>query len=146
MISTKRSSNNNNTDNKHVTKQIITASLVKPIIAASSIFLIDRFVLNNSNTKSNLLFASSVGVGIFFSSSLGALLKNHLPSSTPIGALNKNLESRMIEIVSGSGSAYLINNFILKNDYSYNQILYKLGLIVASDIIAESVAEVILKL
>ena len=145
MISTKRSSNNN-TDNKHVTKQIITASLVKPIIAASSIFLIDRFVLNNSNTKSNLLFASSVGVGIFFSSSLGALLKNHLPSSTPIGALNKNLESRMIEIVSGSGSAYLINNFILKNDYSYNQILYKLGLIVASDIIAESVAEVILKL
>ena len=146
MISTKRSSNNNNTDNKHITKQIITASLVKPIIAASSIFLIDRFVLNNSNTKSNLLFASSVGVGIFFSSSLGALLKNHLPSSTPIGALNKNLESRMIEIVSGSGSAYLINNFILKNDYSYNQILYKLGLIVASDIIAESVAEVILKL
>ena len=145
MISTKRSSNNN-TDNKDVTKQIITASLVKPIIAASSIFLIDRFVLNNSNTKSNLLFASSVGVGIFFSSSLGALLKNHLPSSTPIGALNKNLESRMIEIVSGSGSAYLINNFILKNDYSYNQILYKLGLIVASDIIAESVAEVILKL
>ena len=145
MISTKRSSNNN-TDNKHVTKQIVTASLVKPIIAASSIFLIDRFVLNNSNTKSNLLFASSVGVGIFFSSSLGALLKNHLPSSTPIGALNKNLESRMIEIVSGSGSAYLINNFILKNDYSYNQILYKLGLIVASDIIAESVAEVILKL
>ena len=146
MISTKRSSNNNS-DNKHVvTKQIVTASLVKPIIAASSIFLIDRFVLNNTNTKSNLLFASSVGIGIFFSSSLGAVLKNHLPTSTPIGALNKNLESRMVEIVSGSGSAYLINNFILKNDYSYNQILYKLGLIVASDIIAETVAEIILKL
>ena len=145
MISTKRSSNNN-TDNKHVTKLIVTASLVKPILAASSIFLIDRFVLNNTNTKSNLLFASSVGVGIFFSSSLGALVKNHLPTSTPIGALNKNLESRIIEIISGSGSAYLINNFIVKNDYSYNQILYKLGLIVASDIIAESVAEVILKL
>ena len=146
MISTKRSSNNNS-DNKHVvTKQIVTASLVKPIIAASSIFLIDRFVLNNTNTKSNILFASSVGVGIFFSSSLGAVVKNHLPTSTPIGALNKNIESRMVEIVSGSGSAYLINNFILKNDYSYNQILYKLGLIVASDIIAESVAEVILKL
>ena len=145
MISTKRSSNNNS-DNKHVvTKQIVTASLVKPIIAASSIFLIDRFVLNNTNTKSNLLFASSVGIGIFFSSSLGAVLKNHLPTSTPIGALNKNLESRMVEIVSGSGSAYLINNFILKNDYSYNQILYKLGLIVASDIIAETVAEIILK-
>ena len=145
MISTKRSSNNNNTDNKHITKQIVTASLVKPIIAASSIFLIDRFVLNNTNTKSNLLFASSVGVGIFFSSSLGALVKNHLPTSTPIGAINKNLESRMVEIISGSGSAYLINNFILKNDYSYNQILYKLGLIVASDIIAETVAEIILK-
>ena len=146
MISTKRSSNNNS-DNKHVvTKQIVTASLVKPIIAASSIFLIDRFVLNNTNTKSNILFASSVGVGIFFSSSLGAVVKNHLPTSTPIGALNKNIESRMVEIVSGSGSAYLINNFILKNDYSYNQILYKLGLIVASDIIAETVAEIILKL
>ena len=146
MISTKRSSNNNS-DNKHVvTKQIVTASIVKPILAASSIFLIDRFVLNNTNTKSNILFASSVGVGIFFSSSLGALVKNHLPTSTPIGALNKNIESRIVEIVSGSGSAYLINNFILKNDYSYNQILYKLGLIVASDIIAETVAEIILKL
>lgn len=142
MISTKRSSN---TTDKNVTKKIVTASFVKPVIAASSIFLIDRFVLNNTNTKSNILFASSVGVGIFFASSLGALLKNHFPTSTPIGALNKNLESRFVEIVSGSGSAYLINNFILKNDYSYNQMLYKLGLIVVSDLVAETVAEIVLK-
>ena len=55
MISTKRSSNNNS-DNKHVvTKQIVTASLVKPIIAASSIFLIDRFVILILNLISYLL-------------------------------------------------------------------------------------------
>ena len=137
MISTKRSTQENS-----VTKKVITASLVKPIIAASSIFLIDRFFLN---TKSNLLFASSVAVGVFFSSSLGALVKNKFPTSTPLGSLNKNMESRVVEIVSGSGSAYLINNFILKNDYSYDQMIYKLGLIVVSDLIAETVSEIVLK-
>ena len=111
MISTKKMSQENS-----VTKKVVTASLVKPIIAGSSIFLIDRFFLNNTNTKSNLLFASSVAVGVFFSSSIGALVKNKFPNSTPLGALNKNVESRIVEIVSGSGSVYLINNFMLKND------------------------------
>ena len=140
MISTKRATQENS-----ITKRAITASLVKPLIGAGSIFLIDRFLLNNTNVKSNILFASSVGVGFFFSSSLGALVKNKFPTSTPLGALNKNMECRIVEIVSGSGSAYVINNFILKNDYSCDQMLYKLGLIVVSDLIAETVSEIILK-
>lgn len=140
MISTKKTSQENS-----ITKRAVTASLVKPVIGASAIFLIDRFFLNNTNTKSNILFAGSVGVGFFFSSSLGAIVKSKFPTNSPIGSLRKNVESRIVEIVSGSCSSYLINNFILKNDYSYDQMFTKLGLIVTSDIFAETVAELILK-
>lgn len=113
MISTKRPTQDNS-----ITKRAVTASLVKPLIGAGSIFLIDRFFLNNTNTKSNILFASSVGIGFFFSSSLGALVKNKFPTSSLIGSLKKNVESHLVEIVSGGEivSAYLINNFILKNE------------------------------
>lgn len=84
MISTKKTPQENS-----ITKRAVTASLVKPVIGAFAIFLIDRFFLNNTNTKSNILFAGSVGVGFFFLSSMGAIVKNKFPTSSPTGSLKK---------------------------------------------------------
>ena len=59
MISTKK------TPQPSVSKRIFSASIVKPIVAASTILLIDRMYFKNTNMRSNLYFAGTVAAGIF---------------------------------------------------------------------------------
>ena len=124
-----------------LTKKIFSASVLKPLIGGIVCSLSDRFILKNDYLKSNILFGASVAAGIFVSSSIGLSLKNSFQTDTRIGKLNKNVESRIVEIIFGSSSAYIVNKFILKNDYSRQEIFYKLGIIAVSDLLAESASE-----
>ena len=139
MISMKK------TSDISIEKRLFSASLVKPIIAASTILLIDKFYFKNHNMKSNLYFAGSVGAGIFLSSSVGEMSRNLFPTNTSIGSLGKNLEGRVVEVICGSGSVYAMNRFILKNEYKISDMIPRIIAIGVSDIIAETVTEIIMR-
>lgn len=128
-----------------VKKRIFSASFVKPMVAAATILLIDKFYFKNNNMKSNIYFAGSVGVGIFASSSVGEMSRNLFPTSTAIGSLGKNLESRVVEIVCGSGSAYAVNRFLLKNEYKMSDMIPRIISIAVADMVAETVTEMVLR-
>ena len=128
------------------TKRIISASFVKPVVAAAVILTIDRFFFKNSDLTSNLYFAGSVGVGTFASSSIAESTRGMIPTSTLIGSLGKNLESRVIEIAAVSGVAYTINRFVLKNEISTNDIYMKLGAIAVGDVVSEIFSEMVLRM
>ena len=117
MISMKK------TSDISIEKRLFSASIMKPIIASSTILLIDKFYFKNHNMKSNLYFAGSVGAGIFLSSSVGEMSRNLFPTNTSIGSLGKNLEGRIVEILCGSGSVYGVNRFILKNEYKISDMI-----------------------
>ena len=42
--------------NQSIKKRFFSATILKPIICASTVFLADRFILKNLNTKSNIAF------------------------------------------------------------------------------------------
>ena len=92
-----------------------------------------------------MYFAGSVGAGIFLSSSVGEMSRNLFPTNTSIGSLGKNLESRIVEVLCGSGSVYAMNRFILKNEYKISDMIPRIVAIGVSDIIAETVTEMILR-
>ena len=120
---------------------ILSHVFVKPFVAGISSAIADHFILKNTDMQSNLMFGGAVGGGIFISSSAGQLLSPLFPTHTPIGALGKNLEARIIEVSFGSASAYALNYFVLKNEYNTRNLLYKVGIIAASDVLGECVCE-----
>ena len=109
--------------NQSIKKRFFSATILKPVICASTVFLADRFILKNLNTKSNIAFASSVGGGVMIASSIGEATENMLHTNTIVGSLGKNLEARIIETLSGASIAYCVNRFILKNDYNNKDFL-----------------------
>ena len=140
MISMKK------TSQPSISKRIFSASFVKPIVAASTILLIDRMYFKNTNLRSNLYFASTVAAGTFVSSSIAESAKGMFPTSTAVGSLKKNLESRVVEIAFVSGVSYGVNRFVLKNEYNVNDMFMRVASITVSDIVSEVVSEIVLKM
>ena len=100
----------------------------------------------NTNLRSNLYFAGTVAAGTFVSSSIAESTKGMFPTSTAIGSLKKNLESRVVEIAFVSGVSYGVNRFLLKNEYNVNDMFMRVGAIAVSDIVSEVVSEMVLKM
>ena len=139
MISMKK------TSDISIEKRVFSASFVKPLVAATTILLIYKFYFKINNITSNLYFAGSVAAGMFVSSSVGEMSRNLFPTSTAIGSLGKNLESRVVEVVCGSGSVYAMNRFILKNEFKLSDMIPRIISIGVADIIAETCTEMILR-
>jgi hypothetical protein len=49
----------------------------------------------------------------------------------------KTLETRVLEIAIGTGATVAINKFVLNNDLRPNDILQKVGVILAADFVSE---------
>jgi hypothetical protein len=49
-----------------------------------------------------------------------------------------------VEIGLGSGAAYAMNKYVLKNDYNSANLLTRLGIVVVADIVGETVCEFLL--
>ena len=127
-------------------KRIFSASIVKPIVASVVILCVDRFYFKNSDLRSNLYFAGSVGAGTFVSSSIAEATRGIIPTNTLIGSLGKNLESRVIEIAAVSGVAYGVNRLVLKNEISSNDMYMKLAAIAIGDVASEIISEAVLRM
>ena len=127
-------------------KRIFSASIVKPLVASAVILYIDRFYFKNSDMRSNLYFAGSVGLGTFVSSSIAESTRGMISTNTLIGSLGKNLESRVIEIAAVSGVAYGVNRLVLKNEISSNDMYMKLAAIAVGDVVSEIISEAVLRM
>ena len=67
-----------------------------------------------------------------------------IPTHTPLGNLGKGVEQRVVEILGGTAGVYAMNHFLLKNEYSIQQMLPKMGIIAVADLVGEGVADVMM--
>ena len=125
------------------TKSILSHTVVKPIAAGAIASALELYLMKNTNLTSVGYFGLAVAGGVCVASAAGQGISPFFPTHTPIGALGKNLEARIVEITFGSASAYLVNAYILKNEYNTNNLLYKLAIVSAADIGAELVCELV---
>lgn len=125
-------------------KSYLSHAVGKPVIAGVAAGLIDHFVMKNSDIKSNAMFGAAVGAGIFSVSWVEPLVSPMMPSNTPIGKVSKFAEGRIVEIALGSLSSYALNAYVLKNEYTSKEFMYKVGIVALSDIIGETVSELLL--
>ena len=67
-----------------------------------------------------------------------------IPTHTPIGNLGKGIEQRIIEILGGTMGVYALNHFVLKNEYTVQQMLPKMAIIAVADLVGEGIADVMM--
>ena len=115
-----------------------TSDIVKPLTAGLVAGIADRYVFNNTNINSNASFAGAVAIGIYGSTMISPLLPKIIPDmGTTTLISGKTLQDRITEISVSSASAYVINRFVMQNDYNPSDMMKKIGIIVAADFIGE---------
>ena len=108
----------------------------KPFFAGALIVAADKFILNQPDMNSSLYFGLSGAIGMFAAQYVVPMLPNNQAQiSTMLDV--KTLETRVLEIGIGAGATVAINKFVLNNDLRPNDILQKVGVILAADFVSE---------
>ncbi len=118
-------------------------TMMKPMVAGAVAVLLDRNVIGESDMTRNAYFGAAVAVGIYasqFVTPLADMLPG-LPSLNDGIYEAKTLTKRIVEVSSGSASAYFLNKYVLMNDTHPNELMYRIGIVAASDFIGEYVSD-----
>ena len=116
-------------------------SFVKSIATGATTFLIDKFIFNESNFNRSAILGASSAVGAYLGIMTGSFIPD-LSNSLPVFLGNgKGLLERVAEIGIGSGTAYTINRFILKNNSYKENMTNKLITLTVGDIVGEYISD-----
>ena len=110
------------------------SSNLKPIFACAVIVAIDKYALNQQNINNSIYFGIAGAVGIFGAQIVTPMIPNQ-GSGTMIDP--RTLEGRVLEVGLGTGATYALNKFVFLNDLNPNDLMMKVGVIVAADFVAE---------
>jgi hypothetical protein len=113
-------------------------SFYKPVVGAALVVAGDNLILQNRNMNSSLALGAAAGTAFYFSKNIAKLLPNQTGGNNAMYDV-KTLETRLGEIGIASIGGYALNKFVLNNDMQTNDMLQKIGLIVAADFVSEYV-------
>ena len=113
-------------------------TMIKGASAFAFALAADKFVFGNENLYQSATFAGAVTVGIVGGEIIAqkAVTSGMLPDSAGLYE-GKLLSQRLLELTIGVGAGYLVNTFVLKNDYNNNDWLKKIGTILVIDVLSE---------
>ena len=115
---------------------------LKPFLVGGIIVAADKFVLNQPNMNSSLHFGVAGVAGIYLAQNVSQMLPSNQGQITTMIDV-KTLETRMLEVSLGAAATYGINKFALKNDLKPNELIQKIGVIVAADFVGEYIDDYI---
>ena len=110
------------------------SSNLKPILTGAVIVALDKYALNQQNLNNSIYFGIAGAVGIFAAQIVTPMIPNQ-GSGTMIDP--RTLEGRVLEVGLGTGATYALNKFVFLNDLNPNDLMMKVGVIVAADFVAE---------
>ena len=113
-------------------------SFYKPVVGAALVVAGDNLILQNRNMNSSLVLGAAAGTAFYLSKNIAKMLPNQSGGNNAMYDV-KTLETRLGEIGIASIGGYALNKFVLNNELRPNDMLQKVGLIVAADFVSEYV-------
>ena len=113
-------------------------SFYKPVVGAALVVAGDNLILQNRNMNSSLALGAAAGTAFYLSKNIAKMLPNQSGGDNAMYDV-KTLETRLGEIGIAGLGGYALNKFVLNNDLRPNDMLQKVGLIVAADFVSEYV-------
>ena len=113
-------------------------SFYKPVVGAAVVVAGDKLILQNRNMNSSLVLGAAAGTAFYLSKNIVKMLPNQSGGDNAMYDV-KTLETRLGEVTFARLGCYALNKFVLNNDLRPNDMLQKIGLIVAADFVSEYV-------
>jgi hypothetical protein len=123
---------------------MLKVEYIKPVLAGAIATVLDRMVLKNEESMSNITFGVAVGSGTFISGMIGTKVTDILmPNDTVVYTFSgKTLIQRAIEITCASGVSYGANKYLFANDFNQSNMYRRVAVIALSEFIAEYATDV----
>ena len=130
----------------------VSHMIFRPVLTGIIAAGIDRVILKNINLKSNLAYATSVGVGVMTASKISTMVP---PLSLGTLSNGHSVSGRLSEVILGTGFSYATNAYVMGNarqsstnaydglpSFSKN-VITQVMVITASDLLATLINEYI---
>ena len=121
-----------------------THTILKAVVAGGVAAAADHLVMKNPNLQSCAMFGGATAAGVFGVSLVIDPILHMIPTHTPLGNLGKGVEQRVVEILGGTAGVYALNHFVLKNEYTVQQMMPKMAIIAVADLVGEGIADVMM--
>ena len=115
------------------------STLIKPASAAASIFLIDKFIVKQTNMQQTLYIAGGVGAGFLAAKILSPMISDYIDPIIGINTqFSKTIQTRAIEVATAGGTLYGLSQSKLINlPSSKNDIITLAVSIIVADMLSE---------
>jgi hypothetical protein len=119
-------------------------TLMKPVVVGCIAAAIDKFYLQEENSMRSLYFGAAVGAGNYAAEYTYPLIK-HIPMPTLSKDLyeGKTLAERIAEVSMSTSMIFVLNRYILKIDIYKDEMMMRMGIIAASDVMGTYICEYI---
>jgi 5,10-methylene-tetrahydrofolate dehydrogenase/methenyl tetrahydrofolate cyclohydrolase len=112
---------------------------MKSVIAGLSVFALDKFFLREPEMQNSIILGVSTAIGVYGADMVGKVIPDNFKTSFVNG---QTIETRVLEIGGSTAVVAGISQYVGRPIANYN-LVNKIGIIVASDIIGSYAAEYI---
>ena len=117
--------------------------LIKPLSTAAVAVALDQFILKESNMQKSLYLGVAAGVGVSAAGFVSGMIPAVNFGNQAYFGNGKGVSQRIAEIGLGTGVAYVINQYVLKNTGFRDNYMNQIGVIIASDLAGEYISDYI---
>lgn len=119
------------------------ANFTKPIAMAACVVAADKYLLGETDMNRSLYFGASGAAGVYAAGLIAPMVpfETFLPDGSYTDA--RTLELRLLEVSVATGVGFVINKFVLKNEYFMDQELKKIAVLAGADFVSEYIDDYI---
>ena len=112
---------------------------IKPASAAASIFLIDKFIVKQTNMQQTLYIAGGVGAGFLLAKIVSPMISDYIDPLIGINTqFSKTIQTRAIEVATAGGTLYgLSQSKLISLPSNKNDIITLAVTIIVADMLSE---------
>ena len=119
------------------------SDFIKPIAMAGCVIAGDKFILGETDMNSSLYLGVAGAAGVYAAKLAAPMIpfESMLPDGSYTDA--RTLELRLLEVSVATGVGFVINKFVLKNEYYMDQELKKIAVLAGADFVSEYIDDYI---
>ena len=115
--------------------------IIKPLSTAAVAVAIDQFILKESNMQKSMYLGASAGLGVAAGGFVGSMIPPMNFGQQAYFGNGKGVSQRIAEIGLGTGAAFVLNTYVLRNTSFRDNYMNQIGTIIAADLAGEYISD-----
>ena len=119
------------------------SDFIKPMAMIACVVAGDKYILGETDMNSSLYLGVSGAAGVYAAKLVAPLIP--FESMLPDGSFTdaRTLELRLLEVGGAVGVGFVLNKYVLKNEYYTDQELKKIAVLAGADFVSEYIDDYI---